>query len=66
MDILFWIALVVLGIGGYSWYRNYQDRMLTQRLKAMRDKDQILGEIDAATAQIKTEGDFWRRNNSRW
>jgi membrane protein implicated in regulation of membrane protease activity len=66
MDILFWIALVVVGIGGYSWYRGYQDRVLTKRLKSMRDKDAIIGEIDAATAQVKNEGDFWRRNSSKF
>jgi hypothetical protein len=61
-----YIIVIVVGIGGYSWYRNYQDRMLTQRLKAMRDKDQILGEIDAATAQIKAEGEFWGRNRGKF
>ena len=66
MEIIFWIAVIALGIGGYSWYRNYQDRLLTQRLKAMRDKDQIIGEIDAATAQIKSEGEFWGRNTGRF
>ncbi|MCW3094963.1 MAG: hypothetical protein JWL77_581 [Chthonomonadaceae bacterium] len=66
MDILFWIALVVVGIGGYSWYRSYQDRALTKRLKSMRDKDAIIGKIDAATAQVKNEGDFWRRNQGKF
>ncbi len=66
MEILFWIVLVVVMLGGYSWYRAYQDRALTKRLKSMRDKDLIISEIDAATAELKTEGEFWRRNRSKF
>ena len=66
MQIFFWIAVIALGIGGYSWYRNYQDRALTARLKAMRDKDSVIGEIDAATAQLKAEGEFWQRNRGKF
>ena len=48
MELYPWIALIVLALVGYSAYRSYQDRALTKRLKQMRDKDSILGEIDAA------------------
>ena len=65
MEIFFWIALVVVMISGYSWYRAYQDRALTKRLKTMRDKDMLMGELDAATEKLKTEGEFWRRNSGR-
>ncbi|HLK55268.1 MAG TPA: hypothetical protein VKU00_01810 [Chthonomonadaceae bacterium] len=66
MEIFAWIALIVLMICGYSWYRAYQDRALTKRLKAMRDKDLILQEMDTATEELKAEGDFWRRNRSKF
>ncbi|MCW3052774.1 MAG: hypothetical protein JWN14_1944 [Chthonomonadales bacterium] len=66
MQIIFWIAIIVLAIGGYSWYRDYQDRALTARLKAIHDKDSVIGEIDAATAQLKAEGEFRQRNRGKF
>jgi hypothetical protein len=63
MEIIAWAALIVILIVGYSVYRGYQERSLAKRLKAMRDKNLIGSEMDAAINQVKAEAEFWRRNS---
>jgi len=62
------IALVVIAIFGYSFYSNQREKALAEKLRRMRqngDSHTALSDVDAAISQMKSEAEFFRKNDPR-
>ena len=65
MEMLPYIILIVILIAGYSFVQQQRERQLTKRLKAMRDPNTVVSEVDAAITQSHQEAEFFQRNSGR-
>ena len=62
------VALIVIALGGYSFYSSQREKALAEKLRKMRESGNsqtAMSDIDASIAQINAESEFFRRNNPR-